>query len=342
LLGLLVQCTFSATLSTIQVVNNFRGLNGAYDVKASPDGRFLYVPSDNDNSTVVLARDQSTGMLSFVQQFVHTYHALNCYMSPDGSFLYTAGAVYERENPGPFPGHITVFSRSAATGMLTPIQSLNSGLTGYGLIMSGSPDGEALYLGMGTAIAVMTRNDMTGYLTLVNVVSVPNSGAYAVDATSNNVYAVGNSIVSCFSRSWPSGSLNMIQQLPNYQPQADWVSLSSDRTIIYTGSYYNSGGVTIFSRAHNGTATVLQVVDRNMVAFMSNIAVVMPSSSGKYLFVGGSSLYILKITADGRVQTSEVPSSNVGKGGIGIVQIGNNIYYVCDATSSIVVYNWIE
>src|SRR5690242_18289159 len=94
---LALQHAYGAKLSVVQIASNsapgMSGLAGAYDVKLSPDGRFLYAPSDMDNATVVFARNSNTGLLTFLQKYIHVYHAFNCYISPDGLFLYTAGAV---------------------------------------------------------------------------------------------------------------------------------------------------------------------------------------------------------------------------------------------------------
>ena len=40
--------------------NGISGLNGAIDIKISPDGKHVYVASQNDHSLVVFSRNTST------------------------------------------------------------------------------------------------------------------------------------------------------------------------------------------------------------------------------------------------------------------------------------------
>ena len=44
------------------------GLDGSAAVTLSPDGNFVYVAGNNDDAIVVFERNQTTGMLTFVQK----------------------------------------------------------------------------------------------------------------------------------------------------------------------------------------------------------------------------------------------------------------------------------
>lgn len=335
----------AAKLSVVEVLTNsspgVSGLLGAYDVKITSDGRFVYVSSDGDNTTVVFSRDAPTGKLTFVQMYTHSFHALNCYLSPDDLYLYTAGAVYHTA----MPGYITVFQRDTTTGRISPIQQLNQGLSGYGLILSGSPDGSFLYMGMGSAIAVFRRNRFSGQLTLLEAFTTPGDAGYAVVATADHLYSAGDQGVMAFNRSQTNGLLVPIQTLLNGSPGADWISVYGDQgQTVVIGAYYPSGGLTTFQRSPTtGLLRFKQLITNQQVRDMSSVAVVLVSQSGDYMFVGGNVLDVLNVNpTTGDLSPSTIPSDATGSGGIGLVQFEKFLYYVCDGSSSLVVYSWEE
>ena len=97
--------------------NRFDGLNGAYSVAVSPDGKHLYAAGADDDAVAVFSRDAATGRLTYVEMQQDgtggsdgLNGAVSVTVSPDGKHLYAAG--YEDDA-------VAVFRRDAATGSLT-------------------------------------------------------------------------------------------------------------------------------------------------------------------------------------------------------------------------------
>lgn len=151
------------------------GLNGAYGIAVSPDGKFMYVSSIVDNSVVVLKRDALTGALGdktvfgsgafFVQQYTNP-NLLSAYgmaISPDGGQLYVTGYT---------SGALMVLGRDPISGTLTTRQvlttSVTAGLAGVFRVIA-SNDGRFVYTAGGNSgtggVCVFARNVINGTLT---------------------------------------------------------------------------------------------------------------------------------------------------------------------------------
>ncbi|MBD5779389.1 beta-propeller fold lactonase family protein [Pelagicoccus sp. NFK12] len=119
----------------------------------SPDGKFAYVASWNNDAITVFSRDTETGALTMKSdvfdgssgvQNLDGPHAIS--VSSDGAYVYVAVSSSDS---------VTSFERNATTGALTYYQSLVSGpdddwnLNGP-LSIGTSPDGEHVYLGAGS------------------------------------------------------------------------------------------------------------------------------------------------------------------------------------------------
>src|SRR2546425_10693296 len=96
------------------------GLNGAYGVTVSPDGKQLYVAGELDDALAVFSRDPATGALTFVEverDAVGGVAGLNgahaVVLSPDGAHVYVASSVADA---------VVVFSRDAASGALSFVE----------------------------------------------------------------------------------------------------------------------------------------------------------------------------------------------------------------------------
>ena len=93
-----------ALLSFVEVqqdgVGGVDGLDGAYSVTVSPDGKNLYAAGGSDDAVAVFSRNATTGELSFVEVQKDgvggvdgLYYARSVTVSPDGKNLYAAGAI---------------------------------------------------------------------------------------------------------------------------------------------------------------------------------------------------------------------------------------------------------
>jgi 6-phosphogluconolactonase (cycloisomerase 2 family) len=119
----------SGELSFVQVVKDGEGgvdgLNGAFSVTVSPDGKHLYAASQFDDAVAVFSRNLTTGTLTFVE--VHKdgldgVDGLNSSRSvtatPDGRQIYVVGIDGNA---------VAVFSRNSTTGKLTFVEVVKDG-----------------------------------------------------------------------------------------------------------------------------------------------------------------------------------------------------------------------
>ena len=153
-------------------VGGVDGLDGAYGVPVSPDGKHIYVPSLVDDAVVVFSRNSITGKLTLVEvkkDGVGGVDGLNTAfsvsISPDGRRVYVAG--YDDDA-------VAVFSRNSTTGALMFVEAKKDGVGGVdGLDMAisvtVSPDSLHLYTaGFGDdAVAVFSASISTPYLPLM-------------------------------------------------------------------------------------------------------------------------------------------------------------------------------
>ena len=97
------------------------GLVAPLDVVVSPDGRHVYVAASEDDAVVVMARNASTGALTFVENQDDTGAAganldgvRRLQISADGNHLYAAGSNANA---------LVTFARDAGTGALTFLEA---------------------------------------------------------------------------------------------------------------------------------------------------------------------------------------------------------------------------
>jgi 6-phosphogluconolactonase (cycloisomerase 2 family) len=248
------------------------GLDGAYNVKVSPDNRYLYITGANDDSIVVLFRDLTTGRIAsvFGAQYVETItDATNLNdvrglaLSPDGAYLYAA--VYGADN-------LMVYSRTINSGQLTFLEKHTQGDTGSPLgALDGlngpfqvavSPDNASVYVVSTTnaAVAAFSRSTTGGELTWIGtqkdgvngVTGLSNGSGITVAPDGKHVYATGYAGKSTvvFERKLDTGALTYIQSVTRApfigaggNPPLDGareIAASPDGKNIYVAAYVDS------------------------------------------------------------------------------------------------------
>jgi len=164
------------------------GLDGAYSVTFSPDGKSAYVASQNSDAVAVFDRNTTTGALTqksgteacisetgtggACADGVGLIGAISVSVSPDGKSAYVASSLSNA---------VAVFDRNATTGALTQKSGTEACIsetgTGgacadgvgldYAYSVAISPDGKSAYVAsiMSDAVAAFDRNTTTGALT---------------------------------------------------------------------------------------------------------------------------------------------------------------------------------
>ena len=167
----------------IGAVYDGAGLDGAASVAVSPDGQHLYVAGQNDDTVAVFSRNGTTGALILVEvqrDGVNGVDGLDgvysVTVSPDGQHLYVASR---------YDNAVAVFNRNGTTGALSFIEMQKDGVDGVdglngAISVTVSPDGQHLYVTgiFDDAVAVFSRNEMTGAL---NFVQMQKDGVSGVD-----------------------------------------------------------------------------------------------------------------------------------------------------------------
>jgi CSLREA domain-containing protein len=226
------------------------GLDGAYGMAISPDGKYMYVSGVVDDAVVVLGRDTSTGSLSslygpsFQQEYTSTLlnGAYGLTVSPDGKNLYVTGYTSDS---------LLTLKRDAGTGRLSTAQVLTTtaaaGLNGVFRVIV-SPDGNFVY-----------------------------TAAYDSDAT------------CVFQRSATDGKLTFLQCRMGilYHDAATDLTLMPDGKHLLV-SAYNTNGVTIYERdPQTGLIDYSDAVIKNTLPWLGGARGVVAHPSGKAVYATG-------------------------------------------------------
>lgn len=143
-------------------------------LRVSPDGLFLYGLS-YQGVLWVFDADPLTGTITQLQQIDYPHYSVTAWsgalaLSPDGAHVY----VNARYPSGPEGGAIDVYERDAATGLLTFVTRVESGLGGMPSFTVASaievgPDGAHVYMTdwFDQSVFVFSRDPATGLLTPV-------------------------------------------------------------------------------------------------------------------------------------------------------------------------------
>jgi len=187
-------------------VGGVDGLNGAYAVVVSPDGKHVYVAGYVDDAVAIFSRSAISGTLTYAGVVKDTDPLINgldgansLAISPDGNHVYVASRNEDA---------LQVLLRNAGTGALYEIEVHRDGVGGVDGLAGAravalSPDGSQVYV-VGQydhALAVFSRDATWGGLTFVGshkdgvagVNGLLGAMSIAVSPEGGNVYVGGYS-----------------------------------------------------------------------------------------------------------------------------------------------------
>ncbi len=207
-------------------VGGIDGLKFARGVAVSPDGSFVYVVGQHDNSVVVFRRNALTGWLTFVEALREGVNGvdglagpLGLAVSPDGANVYVASGDESA---------VTVFERDATTGRLTLSDLEKDGAVNLGLAgihsVAVSPDGAFVYAAgqSDDAVATFARNQKTGALTFRGIAGEGIDGVdglygalwVTVSPNGKQVYVASthDNAIAAFDRDLITGALAFVEK----------------------------------------------------------------------------------------------------------------------------------
>ena len=218
------------------------GISGANALAITSDGKFLYATGLFDDAVAVFKRNESSGLLTFVELEKNNLagvtgldRPLSVTVSADGKHVYTAAGANNN-----FTGSdaVAAFSRDATTGQLTFIASYFEGAAQGGNTIDGlegltsvtvSPDGKHVYAAGGQEvggdldwIAIFSRDSASGALTWVDAIDYFNFCEFEayigyadtdilVSPDNERVYVtLGDFDIALFSRNTTTGDLTFV------------------------------------------------------------------------------------------------------------------------------------
>lgn len=204
---------------------NFGGAVGV-DPVISPDGKFIYVTSPSASGGIyVLSRNTTTGSVAVQERDGNLNGGNALAISPDGNYIYETGPPSPSSSAS---SAISVLSRNASSGQLTPVSEIQNGADGvsglsdmWGLAVS--PDGRCLYATSraDNSLGYFTRDQSSGALTFDGVVSEGSGGVtglgnarqVTVSPDGNNVYVASpnDNGVAVFSRNSTTCAPNFLE-----------------------------------------------------------------------------------------------------------------------------------
>jgi poly(3-hydroxybutyrate) depolymerase/6-phosphogluconolactonase (cycloisomerase 2 family) len=244
-------------------VNGVDGLGYPIVLAVSPDGAHVYVASQV-GAIAAFARDPRSGRLTFVQAQRDglpgpDHHIYSLTVSPDGAHVYVSG-------PG-VATDVAVFARDAASGRLTPIEVVSTGLAPT-FALAVSPDGAHVYAAGFTAKAVTAfqRDSTTGRLTRLaswrngvdGVQGLDGANAIALSADGASVYVGGiyDYSVAVFARDAGTGSLHFVQAVQSGVEGVQGLKGANGVVVSPNGAHLWASGwadksIVLFSRDTN-------------------------------------------------------------------------------------------
>ncbi len=282
------------------------GIDGVGAVAVSPDGNHVYVGGNVDDAIVTFNRNATSGMLDFVQKIEDgsTTDGLNgingVMVSPDGKHVYTT-SFWDKA--------VVLFERDQQTGELTYVERYKDGVSGVDGLngansISMDTNGENVYVTgfWEHAIAVFSRNAVTGELTFLEVFKDGSAGvdglnrasAVTVSSDNGNVYVAGynDNAISIFSRDQNDGTLTYVGLVKDGVDGVDGLNkvnsivVSPDNAQVYATGF-NDDALAIFDRDQTGTLTYVGQMKNGVgdVSSMNGPSRLTISNNGEHIYV---------------------------------------------------------
>jgi predicted outer membrane repeat protein len=274
----------SGVLSTSQIVTkgdfylcgaficSLDGLDGAWGVAVSPDGKNVYVVGYTDDTITVFSRNTNgqLGIIHRLKEGVNGVSGLDgprqVVVSPDGAHVYVTSHI------SAVTGSIAVFSRSSADGRLSFVTSYSDGSGGFDDLagahgLAFSHDGGHLYVSANwdKAVTLFQRNPGNGHLTPVQTQKDGNDGVDSLygamglqlspDGTRLYVAAYFNGTLTVFDRDTLTGKLKLRDAYRDGVDGIDYLGtaralvVSPDNAHVYVTATADSA-VAVFRKAN--------------------------------------------------------------------------------------------
>jgi 6-phosphogluconolactonase (cycloisomerase 2 family) len=235
------------------------GLDGARQVRVSPDGLHVYVVSDGDNAVAVFERNTTTGELTFVEAHFDGMGGVDglgggfgIAIAPDGNHVYATGQTDDS---------VAAFSRNGVTGELTFVEAKFDGMAGVDGLdgaqgLGVSPDDAHVYVAsiFDEDVAVFVRDVGTGVLTFAqNADNFQNTTSIAFSSDGLTLWAgtAVNDGVTSFDRNATTGELTFVERHVNLARgvigcgNVDAVVTTSDDSFLYLACELNDALTTM-------------------------------------------------------------------------------------------------
>jgi uncharacterized repeat protein (TIGR01451 family) len=173
-----------AYVDTLSSSEEIAALSGAQSITISPDNNHAYVASRDSSALLAFSRDAS-GKLTFLQTYRNgdgingLGGARSVVVSPDGNWVYVAGMNNQA---------IAVFSREAATGLLSFNNSVQDNSLDGVTAVTTSPDGNYIYTAalFSNAVSAFSTKSTDLEVTLTTSARVPINSPLVYTITVNN------------------------------------------------------------------------------------------------------------------------------------------------------------
>lgn len=262
------QATVTNAQTVIDGAGGVNGLDGAYALAITSDGRSLYAVGSADNGLAVFQRDIDTGTLAFVEAEFDGASLANgllnvrdVVISPDNRFVYTA--AYGEDAIG-------LYLRDLSTGTVTYGSIAENGVGGVTNMrgpnsMAMSPAGNHLYVAsvIDHSVVVFSRDAATGSLTWVETQTDGSNSVTNMQLTFKVLlspdglflYALGASddAIVQFARDPKYGTLTYVDNYANASGLNQYMDTPKDMAISPDGHHLfvtsaGSSAVTVFRR----------------------------------------------------------------------------------------------